>query len=285
MKRRISLILAAALLAVSFAGCTTDLKAGSTSGASSAATTEQKVLKVGMECAYAPFNWTQTSDKNNAVALGDSTYAYGYDVMIAQKIADGLGMKLEVVKTEWDGLLPAVTSGKIDLIIAGMSPTTERKQSIDFTDSYYASALVIVVKKDGKYASATKLADFSGAKITGQLNTFHYTVIDQISGVKKQTAMKDFPSMIVALQSGKIDGYISELPGALSAVAANPQLSYIQFAQGSGFQYDTVNTTIAVGLKKGSNLTSKINTILAGISEDQRQQMMKDAIAEQPLGD
>ena len=81
-----------------------------------------------------------------------------------------------------------------------MSPTAERMATIDFTDPYYESELVIVVRKDGAYAEATSLADFAGAKITGQLNTFHYTVIDQIPDVQKQTAMDTFPTMIVAPQ-------------------------------------------------------------------------------------
>jgi len=169
-------------------------------------------LKVGMECAYAPFNWTQTDESNGAVSISGGAYAAGYDVEIAKKIADGLSMKLVIVKTEWDGLLPALTSGKIDAIIAGMSPLPERLESIDFSDSYYTSDLVVVVKKDGPFADAKNLDDLSGARITGQLNTSHYGVIDQIPGVIKQTAMDDFPTMIVALNSGKIDGYVSERP-------------------------------------------------------------------------
>ena len=121
-----------------------------------------------------------------------------------------------------DGLVPSLLSGNIDVIIAGMSPTAERMATIDFTDPYYESELVIVVRKDGAYANAASLADFAGAKITGQLNTFHYTVIDQIPDVQKQTAMDTFPTMIVASNSGVIDGYISERPGAESAGPPTP---------------------------------------------------------------
>lgn len=111
------------------------------------------------------------------------------------------------------GLIPALNAGIIDAVIAGMSPTEERKLSVLFTDNYYHSDLVIVVRKDGTYANATQLSDFAGARITGQQNTFHYTVIDQIEGVQKMTAMESFPSMIVALNAGVIDGYVSERPG------------------------------------------------------------------------
>jgi len=237
-------------------------------------------LKVGMECAYAPFNWTQTDDSNGAVPISGGGYAAGYDVEIAKRIADGLGMKLVVVKTEWDGLLPALTSGKIDAIIAGMSPLPERRESIDFSDSYYTSDLVVVIRKDGSLASAKNLGDLSGARITAQLNTFHYTVIDQIPGVIKETALDDFPTMIVALNAGKIDGYVSERPGAVSASVTNPNLSFIIFE--NGFSYTAEDASIAVGLRKGSDLTDKINQILAGISEDERNTMMDTAVTQHP---
>ena len=247
---------------------------------------EKEKLYVGMECNYAPFNWTQTEDSDTAVEIADgSGYADGYDVRIAQMIADGLGKELVIEKIEWDGLTMAVQSDKIDAIIAGMSPTEERKATIDFTDAYYESELVIVVRADSPYANAASLADFAGARITGQLNTFHYTVIDQIPDADIQMAMADFPTMIVSLQSGNIDGYVSELPGAISAASANSDLTYVQFAQGQGFACDPADSSVAVGLKKGSDLTDDINEILAGLSREQRQQLMDAATADQPLAE
>ena len=164
---------------------------------------------IGMECNYAPFNWTQTDDSNGAVAIADgSGYADGYDIRIAKKIAEGLGKKLVVEKIEWDGLTLAVQSGKIDAIIAGMSPTQERQATIDFTDPYYETGVVMVVRKDGAYASAASLSDFAGAKVTGQMNTYHYDVIDQIEGVEKQNAMADFPSMIFCRSSAEMPARI-----------------------------------------------------------------------------
>ena len=241
-----------------------------------------ETLRVGMECDYAPFNWTQTEPSDTAVPIAGGGYADGYDVRIAQRVADYLGYDLEIVKTEWDGLIMSVISGDIDAIIAGMSPTEERMLTIDFSDPYYASDLVIVVRKDGAYANATSLADFSGARITGQLNTFHDTVIDQIPGVSHETPMPDFPAMVVALSTGAIDGYVSERPGAESAVATNPDLTYISFADGNGFEADPADTTIAVGLQKGSELLAAVNEALATISEEERVQIMEDALAAQP---
>ena len=72
---------------------------------------EGKTLKVAMECGYAPYNWTQPTDENGAVQIADSTeYAYGYDVMMAKHICDELGYNLEIVKMDWDSLVPAVVS-------------------------------------------------------------------------------------------------------------------------------------------------------------------------------
>jgi ABC-type amino acid transport substrate-binding protein len=246
---------------------------------------EAGVLKVGMECNYAPFNWTQATESDTSVALAGGGYADGYDVQMAQKLADALGVELEIVKIEWEGLIPALESGKIDAIVAGMSPTAERKESIDFTDAYYSSELVMVVSADGAYAGATSIADFSGAKITGQLDTFHYQVIDQIEGVDKQTAMSDFPTMIAALQGGKIDGYVSELPGAVSAVTANSDLTYIRFDEGNGFTASEDEVAVAVGIRKGSNLADETNSALALITQTDREELMQWAVDNQPLSE
>lgn len=251
----------------------------------SAVLAEGEPFRVGMECNYAPFNWTQPEESEGAVKIsGMEAYAGGYDVVIAQKLAEGLGRELEVVKIEWDGLIPAMLSGKIDAVIAGMSPTAERKVTVDFTDAYYRSDLVVVVRKDSPYAAATKLSDFAGARVTGQLNTFHYTVIPQIEGVKLQTAMPDFPAMIVALSSGKIDGYVSERPGALSALASNPDFAMVTFEEGQGFVASDDDVAIAVAVAKGQEaLIEQINALLAQIPQEERISLMDAALQGQPL--
>ncbi|MBZ9633653.1 transporter substrate-binding domain-containing protein [Clostridium sp. FP1] len=277
MKKKLSLLIVAYLSVVMLlTGC------GSSSSSKEAKAEEAGgKFKVGLEAGYAPFNWTQMDDSNGGVKIeGGSEYAGGYDVEIAKKIAKDLGKELVITKTEWDGLVPALASGKVDAIIAGMSPTAKRREVIDFSDNYYKSDLVMLVKKGGKYDAATSIKDFKGAKITAQLNTFHYSVIDQIQGVNKEPAMDNFPAMRVALESGMIDGYVSERPEGVSSEAANKRFKMVEFK--SGFTTTDADTSIAVGIAKGSDLTVKINKTLAGISKADRKNIMDAAIKNQP---
>ena len=237
-------------------------------------------FRVGMECDYPPFNWTQVDANENSVAIdGGMGYAGGYDVEIAKRIAEALDKELVVVKIEWDVLIPALNSDMIDAVIAGMSPTAERKITVDFTDAYYNSDLVVVVRADGDFANAQTLADFANAKITAQLNTFHYTVLDQLEGINKMPAMETFPAMITALTSGAIDGYISERPGAVSACAANANLAFVT----PGFVASEEDTSIAVAMRlTDTELCAQINEILSTIDEETRVALMGAAQETRP---
>jgi len=273
MKKKLSFILLAIMIALLSVFCT------------SCSDKDDGVLKVGMECGYQPYNWTQQDDANGAVPIYGKRglYANGYDVQIAKKLAESLGMKLEIHAYKWDSLIPSVMSGSLDLIIAGMSPTDKRKEKIDFSDAYYESNLVVVVRKDGGYANATKISELSGARIVAQAGTFHDEVVDQIPNVKHQTALEDFPTMITALNSKTIDGYIAEEPGAKADCNANPNFIYLPFknngAEGTGFKVeDMSNVTLAVGLKKHSKLLSGVNEALKNISNDERDALMLDSI-------
>ena len=281
MKKRLAFLTILASITLFLTACGTSDK--ETSGSSSAKDTAD-TFTVGLEAGYAPFNWTQLDDSNGGVKIdGNAEYAGGYDVEIAKRIADGLGKELVIVKTEWDGLVPSLQSDKIDAIIAGMSPTEERKETIDFSENYYTSNFVMVVKKGGNFEGATSIQDFSGAKITGQLNTSHYGVIDQIKDVQKQPASDNFSAMRVALESGVIDGYVSERPEGISASSANANFAMVEFTD--GFKAAEEDTAVAVGLKKDSKLTEDINKILAEISEEERQEIMDAAINNQPAAE
>lgn len=241
---------------------------------------EEGVLKVGMEANYAPFNWSQTSASNGAVEISNSPgeYANGYDVQMAVRLAEELGLKLEIIKLEWDGLPPALESGMIDAVIAGMSPTPERARQIDFSDAYYDSDIVLVVKNDSDLADATTLDAFDGTRVTAQLNTFHYDLIKQIPNVQQQTAMDSFPSMISSVLSDKSDAYVSERPGAMAATAANSNLTYIVFDENQGFDTGQVDTSIAVGMRRNSPIADSVNRALATISQDERDTLMNDMV-------
>ena len=238
-------------------------------------------FRVGMECDYPPFNWTQVEADENSVPIdGGFGYAGGYDVEIAKMIAKALDKELVICKIEWNGLIPALNAGQIDAVIAGMSPTEERKVTVDFTDAYYNSDLVVVVRKDSEFADAKTLADFAGAKITGQQSTFHYTVIDQLEGVNKLPEMETFPAMITALNAGSIDGYISERPGAVSAMSAYDNLTFVT----PGFVASEEDTSVAVAVKMGQpELIEQINAALAEISADDRNALMDAAVLNQPV--
>lgn len=283
MKKFLSSLLAAATMAASVFSLTS---CASDAGAKDLDNVREKgQIVVGMECAYAPYNWAQTTENEYTVKIKDGMYADGYDVQIAKKIAEHLNVTLVIKPIEWDGLIPALTANNIDLVIAGMSPTAERKESIDFSDTYFDSNLVMVIRKDGNYTSATKISDFSGAKITGQQNTFHYSVIDQITGVNKQTALADFAALTLALADGTIDGYVCEKPGAISAVTANSAFTYIEFAEGNGFECDPADASISVGLRKGSTLTALVNEAIGKLTAADKESLMDAAIARQPVSE
>lgn len=237
---------------------------------------------VGMECNYAPFNWQTTEQTETSVSLGGAGYADGYDVMIAQKIADKLGKKLEIKKLSWDGLQPALESGTIDAIIAGMTADADRENGIDFTTPYYESEMTMIVRKDDECAKFNDIQQFSGKNVVGQKNTNYDTVIDQIKGVNHLTPKQSYPEMVFALQQKEADGITAELPVAEGIVESNPDLTYVTFAEGKSFEIDT---SVSIGLKEGSRDTEEFENIqkaLDSISTDERNEMMKNASSNVP---
>ena len=247
---------------------------------------KENQIVVGLECNYAPFNWTQLDSKNGAVKIENGEgYCAGYDVEIAKLIAKDLGKELVIKKwTDFDALPAAINTGDIDLIIAGMSPSAERKKVIAFSDPYYFSDLVLVVKKTSKYAGITTLEGFSGAKVAAQIGTLHNDVIDQIKGVKHATPLSDFPTLTIAVKSGDIDAMISEKPVALAIVANNPDLVLVDFTKGFSFTTEEeAGLSVSVGLKKGKDdLLKEINKTLATLNDESRNTMMENAIKNQP---
>lgn len=283
MKRILSIILAAVMLAVSL----TALASCSNSVDASKDVENIKkagVLKVGMECAYAPYNWTQTNADNDAVKIKNADgYANGYDVQAARKIAASLGVELEIYAYKWDALIPAVESGTIDCVIAGMSPTAERKAVLDFSDNYYVSNLVIIVREDGAYANAQSLADFKGCSIGAQAATFHAEALKQIEDVK-ENILDDFTLLYTALTANTIDGYVAEEPTAYSICSEGSGLTFAPLVNNyTGFTCDEGDTAIAVGVRKGSDLAAAISEIVDGISDSERSELMMKMVSIAPV--
>lgn len=241
------------------------------------------VLKVGMEANYPPYNWTQTTDANGAIPIdGSHEYANGYDVKIAKIIGKKLHRKVVAEKIVWDGLLPALTSGKIDMIVAGMSPTAERRKAINFSTPYRQGTFVVITNKNSKYANAKSLDDFKNAKLTAQQGTLHYDLIKQLKGSTREPAMRDFSAMREALEAGTIDGYLAEDTEAQSFATVDPNIKAIDISKMPGFQVDKDEAVSAIGIKKGNPLLQQVNTILAGIPQKERVDLMTEAVKEQP---
>ncbi|MDF7639003.1 ABC transporter substrate-binding protein/permease [Lactobacillus sp. ESL0791] len=252
-----------------------------------AAQKDNGILKIAMEANYSPYNWTQTTDADGAVPIdGANTYANGYDVKIAKIIGRKLHKKVVVVKTEWDGILPALTSGKADLIIAGMSPTPERAKAIDFSDPYWSGIFVVITKANNKYANAKKLTDFKGAKLTSQQGTFYYQLIDQLPGASKQPAIRDFSAMRQSLISGTIDGYVSDSTEAISFKMVDSSIKAVPLNPMHGFHVTKAEMVFSVGVAKtNQKLRREVNQILATIPAKKRKQLMTEAIKQQPKTD
>ena len=248
---------------------------------------EDGVLTIAMECAYAPYNWSQSDDSNGAVPIKDSTeYADGYDVMMAKKICEANGWELEVVRTDWDSLVPGVQTGIYDAVIAGQSMTAERMEQVDFAGPYYYASIVCVTKADSPYANATGLSDLSGGTCTAQIATIWYdTCLPQIEGAQVQTAAETAPAMLMALETGTVDFICTDMPTAMGAVSAYPDMKILDFSgSDDNFQVDEGDINIGISVMKGNTeLKDAIDSVLSTMTADDFNAMMDEAIAIQPL--
>lgn len=248
---------------------------------------ETKTLKVAMECGYAPYNWTQGTDENGAVPIADSSeYAYGYDVMMAKHICEELGYDLEIVKLDWDSLVPAVQSGTVDCVIAGQSITSARLEMVDFTEPYYYASIITLTKKDSDYANAAGVADLKGATCTSQLNTIWYDVcLPQIEDANILPAQESAPAMLVALDADKCDIVVTDMPTGMAACVAYPDFTLLDFT-GSDDEFAVSDEEINIGisLQKGNTeLKDAINGVLSEMTAEDYEEMMNEAISVQPL--
>lgn len=264
----------------------------STSASASATGTsglEDGVLTVAMECAYAPYNWTQPDDSNGAVPIKDANdYANGYDVMMAKMIAEELGVELEIVRSDWDSLVPAVQSGTVDAVIAGQSMTPERSEQVDFAGPYFYATIVCLTKADSPYAQAQGLADLAGATGTAQIATIWYdTCLPQIEGAEIKTAAESAPAMLMALETGTVDFVCTDMPTAQGALQAYPDMVLLDFNDSDdNFVVDEGDINIGISMRKGNTeLKEAIDGVLAGMTADDFNDLMAQAISVQPISE
>ena len=281
--RKLLAVLFSLLMLVTMSACSSNKTAESNYG-------EGFTFTIAMECAYAPYNWTQPDDSNGAVPIKDSSdYANGYDIMIAKKICEENGWNLEVIRSDWDSLVPSVQTGLIDAAIAGQSMTAERSEQVDFAGPYFYATFAILVKEDSPLAAASSINDFAGYKGTAQQATIWYDqCLPQMEGAEILTASESAPAMLMAVETGMADFVVTDLPTAQGAVQAYPDLVLLDFTGTDGdFVFsDEVreeNVNIGVSVKKGNTeLVDKINSVLNKMTVEDFNSMMAEAISIQP---
>ena len=293
MMRILTLVLTFAML-LAMTACGAPAEAPSDKPAAVVTGVEDGVLTIAMECAYAPYNWTQSDDSNGAVPISNvpGSYANGYDVMIGKKIAEANGWQLEVIQSDWDSLVPGVQTGTFDAVIAGQSMTAERAEQVDFAGPYFYATIVCVTKEDSAYANATGIADLAGASCTAQIATIWYDqCLPQIEGANIQTAAETAPAMLMALETGMVDFICTDMPTAQGAVAAYPGMKILDFSGTEGdFQFSeqvrAENVNIGISLTKGNTvLKEAIDGVLSTMTVEDFNEMMAYAISIQPLSE
>lgn len=275
-------------MSLSLFGCTAGLTDNPNYNASASTedtSKEKTVLRIGMECDYAPNNWQEdtATDTNLPISNLSGFYAEGYDIQMSKLLAEKMDVDIEIVKLAWTGLIQALKEGQIDMIIAGMADTSERKESIAFSNTYSVrkTEYVLVVQSDSKYVNATSVQDFSGATVIGQINTFYDTAIDQINGVVHAPAAQDVPNMTSQLQEGLVDAIVLDEDTAESKYKEDDDYKILTFDEGKGFTIDMTGACVGIRLED-TTLLKNVNDALAQIDTSTREKLMEEAKANMP---
>ena len=247
---------------------------------------EDGILTVGMECAYAPYNWMQMDDSNGAVPIANNSgaYANGYDVMIAKKIADYYGVTLEVMAIGWDGLNPALAEDALDAVIAGQSMTEERMQEVTMAGPYFYADIVCLARKDTVQASATGISQMTGTGTAQDGTVWYNTFLDQMPGITKTSAAETATAMIMAVAESKVDFACTDLPTAMGACAIYDNLVILNFNEtDDNFAASEGDINIGISVKKGNTgLADMMDEVLKDMDVDDFNDLMNQAIAIQP---
>ncbi|AQP54218.1 ABC transporter permease [Vagococcus penaei] len=232
---------------------------------------EKGTLTVGLSADYAPYEFHTTIDGKDKIV--------GIDVDIAQKIADDMGVKLKIEEYGFDALLGALKTGKVDLVISGMTPTPERLQEVDFSDSYMTSEQKVVIRKDDlkKFQSAD---DFNGVKVGAQKQSIQEELSNDVLHAKTVSLQK-LPDIMLQLQNKKIDGAVVEGPVAEAYILQNERLA---FADGVSLDERPKQNAIALP-KNAPGLLAAVNQSIATINDKQLVDVYKKEAAKLMVGD
>ena len=282
MKKLMSIMMILVLMAMMFTGCsgsaTADTTAAETSAAETTATeTETQAvadklqqikdsgkLVLGTSADYPPFEFHLEVDGKDTIV--------GFDIDIANKIAAAIGVELEIVDMKFEGLLPALTAGKIDLIVSGMTPTDERKQSVDFSVVYYDARQTMLVASDSKDVLNT-IEAFAGKVIGAQKGSIQETLAATTFTASEVKAIDKIPNLMMELKTGKVDGLVLAEPVAKQYAAANPDLAVNGLDLGS-----EGGSAVAVQKDSGAFLDLINQTIEEMISSGEMDQVIADAM-------
>ncbi|QWT17815.1 transporter substrate-binding domain-containing protein [Collinsella sp. zg1085] len=286
---RAGLAASATTIAALLAGCQRPSNATSGQNGSAAqgadpseAVLAKKQLRIGMEAAYAPYNWQVSEESEFTIPIDNvpGAFADGYDVQIAKYLGEQMGFEPVAVKQSFSGLIDSLNNGQIDLIIAGMSATDERRQSVDFSEPYFVGSFGLFVMKGSSYENATKLSDFAGATVLGQKDTMLDDVIDEIPDVIHKTPVDSVPTVFSNLKQGTCDAVTFNTENEAGYIKQNPDFVAVKFAPGEGFKEEV---PCNVGMKKGSTkLLETIDKTLAELKEDERQKLWDAVLERQP---
>ncbi len=207
----------------------------------------------------------------SALASDDNTTPVGNEVDVAQLVADGLGLELNVVNVSWADWPLGVQSGKYDIVSSNVTVTDERKELFDFS-STRQDLLGFVVAETSKVASITKADDVSGLKLSVSSGTNQEKVLLQWNKDLEKAGKKpaelvyydDYAAAYLAIDSGRIDGYLGPNPTALYQVAVAPGRKLVGTIEGGW----PATAPIAIGTQKGNGLIKPINTVLNSAIKD-----------------
>ncbi|EJO9656140.1 TPA: ABC transporter permease subunit [Staphylococcus aureus] len=214
---------------------------------------ERGELRVGLSADYAPMEFEHTVN-------GKTEYA-GVDIDLAKKIAKDNNLKLKIVNMSFDSLLGALKTGKIDIIISGMTSTPERKKQVDFSDSYMMTKNIMLVKKD-KVNEYKDIKDFNNKKVGAQKGTEQEKIAQTEIENASITSLSRLPDVILALKSGKVEGAVVEKTVAEAYLKQNPKLGISNVK----FNEEEKDTVIAVP-KDSPKLLSQINKTIKEVKD------------------